>query len=133
MYRLLFQGFKNSLSSVDISAGYVGLTGYSLVLTSFQAVCHTYAFRILPLLLLLDGCKFRQRISVLHTFIIYRLFSVIFYCFVMLIHRQHLFIWSVFSPKLLIESCHCLFLLLVVSKYLLANRLYGRKYAINIQ
>lgn len=111
------QGFDNNFSSVDISPGYVGLQEYSLLYTSFQVICHTYIFRILPLLLLFKSDKcYQDKLKMLRIFMIYRLTSFTFYCFVILVHRHHIFIWSVFSPKLLIESCHglCLFLIVLL-------------------
>lgn len=105
------QGHDNSLASIDIASGYVGLREYHPWLVIPQVFCHTYALPILTNLLLFQNNYFNPR-KYLSLFVILRLYVIIVIFFVMFIQRNHLFIWSVFAPKLIIEAGHfgCLFI-----------------------
>ncbi|KAF5275089.1 hypothetical protein FQA39_LY07026 [Lamprigera yunnana] len=112
------QGHSNSLASVDIAAGYVGLKTYIPFFVISQTLCHTYAFPILTTLLMLKECSpynsFIWEVSIIH-----RLIPLIFTCIIVFIQRYHLFVWSVFAPKLLIESCHSMILFLELLAFFL--------------
>lgn len=99
------QGHSNSLASVDISVGYIGLGDYIPFIVILQVLCHTYALPILSHVLLLQNSKNCEK-EAWKVIIMWRLFSLVFIDAITLLQRQHLFIWSVFAPKLLIESCH---------------------------
>ncbi|KAJ8974479.1 hypothetical protein NQ317_016133 [Molorchus minor] len=105
------QGHSNSLASVDISVGYIGLKEYQPLLVITQILCHTYAFPILCHVLILrndniDGCR------VWEILFCNRLLIMIIVSIITFIFRHHLFIWSVFAPKLLIETIHTVILFL---------------------
>lgn len=110
------QGHSNSLASVDISVGYIGLTSYQPVLVIGQVLCHTQAFPVLCHLLIFhhgitDGVKV-WKILFSNRLYIFIIISIITFLF-----RHHLFIWSVFAPKLFIEFVQMLFLYLEYCLY----------------
>lgn len=117
------QGHSNSLASVDVSVGYIGLEYYIPYIVILQVMCHTYALPVLSNLLLLKNCSNNAR-ECWNTLIIWRLLRLILINFVTIIHRHHLFIWSVFAPKLLIESCHTAILLLQLFMWFVTIKLF---------
>nr|XP_015837704.1 PREDICTED: GPI ethanolamine phosphate transferase 2 isoform X2 [Tribolium castaneum] len=119
---LLFfaQGHDNSLASVDISSGYIGLHEYNPFLVFPQVLCHTYALPVLSHLLLFTNRKVNVFKS-LSIFILFRLYIVVLVFIVTFIHRHHLFIWSVFAPKMFVEASHFFFLFVEVSCYYLID------------
>lgn len=128
---LLFfaQGHDNSLASVDISAGYIGLHKYNPLLVFPQVLCHTYALPVLSHLLLFTNrnVKIFKSFSI---FIFFRLYVVVLVFVVTFIHRHHLFIWSVFAPKMFAEASHFGFLFIELCCYYLIDvikRLIKRK------
>lgn len=103
------QGHSNSLSSVDVSSGYIGISEYSMLVVFGQALCHTYAIPVLCSLLALRvldvSAVYREKLSFQQSTLTFCSISTI--CF-----RHHLFVWTVFAPKLLIESINSLVLLI---------------------
>ncbi|CAH1116457.1 unnamed protein product [Phaedon cochleariae] len=112
---LLFfaQGHSNSLASVDVSIGYIGLEKYNAIFVIAQVLCHTYVFPVLCHVLIFRKKRINKNI-VWKTLFTYRLYTHIVVCIVTLIFRHHLFIWSVFAPKLFIESIHTVFLFIEI-------------------
>ncbi|XP_044263599.1 GPI ethanolamine phosphate transferase 2 [Tribolium madens] len=115
---LLFyaQGHDNSLASVDISSGYIGLREYNPLLVFPQVLCHTYAFPVLSDLLLFTNRKVNI-FKGLPIFVLFRLYIIVLVFIITFIHRHHLFIWSVFAPKLFVEASHFGFLFIEVCCY----------------
>ncbi|KAG8594444.1 hypothetical protein GDO81_001205 [Engystomops pustulosus] len=107
-----FQGNSNTISTVDISAGFVGLENYveipAVLLTAFV----TYSGPLLwsmHLLCYLNGEINKTSTAVAHgcfSYAIIRSLPVTVYILLVTGFRYHLFIWSVFSPKLLYEVIH---------------------------
>ncbi|KAM3938825.1 GPI ethanolamine phosphate transferase 2 [Leptodactylus fuscus] len=107
-----FQGNSNTISTVDISAGFVGLESYveipAILLTAFV----TYSGPLLwsmHLLCYLSGEINKTSTAVAHgcyCYAIIRSLPVTVYIILVTGLRYHLFIWSVFSPKLLYEVIH---------------------------
>ena len=56
---IILQGNSNSISSVDVSAGYVGLEEYNAPLIAVLMVCSTYAGPIFWLISLLKNLAYR--------------------------------------------------------------------------
>ena len=54
------QGNSNSLSTVDIAAGYVGVTGHSSTVAVLLTASHTYAGPVLALLTALQHAERRR-------------------------------------------------------------------------
>lgn len=121
MCSFFYQGNSNSFSTIDVSAGYLGISSYHPILVGILIVSNTYSgiifwlfmllFRIHERLLLLKcncGVK-RLPIDVQRcasTLLCMRYLSFALYLITMVIMRYHLFVWTVFTPKLLYESAH---------------------------
>ncbi|NXD26273.1 PIGG transferase, partial [Spelaeornis formosus] len=107
-----FQGNSNSIATVDISAGFVGLDSYVEIPAIFLTAFATYAGPFLwaiHLLCYLSSEVSRNSAAVGHGCFCYALMrSIPVAIYVVLVTglRYHLFIWSVFSPKLLYEGVH---------------------------
>ncbi|XP_052774219.1 GPI ethanolamine phosphate transferase 2-like isoform X2 [Mya arenaria] len=123
------QGNSNSLSTVDVSAGYVGLAGYQSTVVGVLLFCSTYAgpgFWLIALVkyhLELGQTQTTDKadtdtinhqypsptprfalLTSVHSLLTERLVTLLFYCVVVSSQRYHLFVWTVFSPKLLYEG-----------------------------
>lgn len=127
------QGNSNSISTVDVSAGYVGLQDYQPVLVGVLLFCSTYSGPVYWLIALvkyilllkmnMEGLEKRNEDNRLkdgdksacnttktalqdsiQALTIERLATLLLYCVVVTSQRYHLFVWTVFSPKLLYEG-----------------------------
>ncbi|XP_047507590.1 GPI ethanolamine phosphate transferase 2 isoform X1 [Pieris napi] len=111
-----YQGNSNSLASVDLGSGYVGLSEYSPVRVAARMGLHAYAgpalsgahlFCSLPYT---DINRYRQAVwRVTNIMALQRVYQVVIYCVIAIIFRHHLFVWSVFSPKLLYDFVATIF------------------------
>lgn len=123
-----YQGNSNSLASIDLNAGYVGLSQFHFVPVTILLTINTYSGPLLAFLVLLyhevdtsdDGIghaqpshtrknehKYITNIpGILWTLSALIAFPFSVYCFIVIAFRNHLFVWSVFSPKLLYEVYH---------------------------
>uniref|UniRef100_A0A2I3G304 Phosphatidylinositol glycan anchor biosynthesis class G (EMM blood group) n=1 Tax=Nomascus leucogenys TaxID=61853 RepID=A0A2I3G304_NOMLE len=108
-----FQGNSNNIATVDISAGFVGLDTYveipAVLLTAFG----TYAGPVLWASHLVHflSSETHSGSALSHACFCYALIcSIPVSTYIILVTslRYHLFIWSVFSPKLLYEGMHLL-------------------------
>ncbi|XP_068232796.1 GPI ethanolamine phosphate transferase 2 [Palaemon carinicauda] len=110
-----YQGNSNSLTTVDISAGFVGVTSYRPVIHGFLIATQTFGGSFLTYLSYLthiiskDGQKERWQ-QPLYVWWAVRLATISLYLVNVTFQRHHLFIWSVFTPKLLYEGAHLLVL-----------------------
>lgn len=92
-----YQGNSNSVGTLDIVPGYIGQSSYDPVVAGIHIFTHTFGFPILVyLFLVLD-----QKFSGLQKLCLLNVTQSCVYNIVILLFRNHLFIWSVFSPKLL--------------------------------
>lgn len=119
--KFLLQGNSNSLATIDLNAGYIGLETYHPVLVGFFLTLNTFSGPILSSLLALchifeQFCSTDQltteQFTKLHATIsvnLLRVQSVLLglpltiYLVVATLFRNHLFVWTVFSPKLIYE------------------------------
>ncbi|KAK9884012.1 hypothetical protein WA026_004948 [Henosepilachna vigintioctopunctata] len=110
------QGNGNSLSSVDVTVGYLGLNSYQPIVVFVQILISVYSFHILTHFSLMKAWpkKERQIFNVLYW---ERSYSMIVTCIVSIIFRNHIFVWSVYAPKLFIESCHTIILVIEIIIY----------------
>ncbi|KAB7493847.1 GPI ethanolamine phosphate transferase 2 [Armadillidium nasatum] len=114
-------GNSNSLSTVQINAGFVGVSSYRPVLHGILIACHTFGSKFLVLLHTLVVILTRKR-DILRLYMCIRcwwmlqLLTLTVYVINVTLQRHHLFIWSVFAPKLLYEECNflCLMILTVI-------------------
>ncbi|XP_052497567.1 GPI ethanolamine phosphate transferase 2 isoform X4 [Budorcas taxicolor] len=108
-----FQGNSNSIATVDISAGFVGLDAYMEIPAMFLTAFATYSGPVLWASHLVNfltseassGSALR-RACFCYALVCSAPASV--YILMVTSLRYHLFIWSVFSPKLLYEGTHLL-------------------------
>lgn len=110
-----FQGNSNSIATVDISAGFVGFEDYVKLPAIFLTIFGTYIGPLLwavHLTCYMSSERSRySSASVGHScycFILLRAIPAAVYIILITSLRYHLFIWSVFSPKLLYEGMHTL-------------------------
>lgn len=109
-----FQGNSNNIATVDISVGFVGLESYIEAPAIFLTALSTYAGPLLwacHLVCYLSSEKDRSPVAVSHgcyCLALLRSVPAAAYIVLVTVLRYHLFIWSVFSPKLLYESMHLL-------------------------
>lgn len=102
-------GNTNSLSTLDVSAGFVGLNEYNLAAVSLQMICSIYSTVVFWLIMLVHRldrtlrASSKQKSQVLLFIFSIRLLFLIYFQVVAYILINHLFIWSVITPKLLYE------------------------------
>ncbi|XP_056658217.1 GPI ethanolamine phosphate transferase 2 isoform X2 [Monodelphis domestica] len=106
-----FQGNSNNIATLDISAGFVGLESFIEVPALFLTVFATYIGPILWAIHLLSflSSENNRSSAISHASFCYALIcSIPVSAYIILVTslRYHLFIWSVFSPKLLYEGVH---------------------------
>jgi len=129
------QGNSNSLSSIDISAGYVGVGSYQPVLIGMLMAVNTYAGPIywhVSLLAHLASNTQSHRLSscileVCHVAVLVRCLPLAVYTVLVVIQRYHLFVWTVFSPKLLYEGMSCLVTAVIVTMSLILRLLLPKQ------
>ncbi|XP_034037058.1 GPI ethanolamine phosphate transferase 2 [Thalassophryne amazonica] len=109
-----FQGNSNNIGTVDISVGFVGLESYVEAPAVFLTALSTYAGPLLwacHLVCYLSSERDRSAVALSHgcyCLALLRSVPAAAYIVLVTVLRYHLFIWSVFSPKLLYESMHIL-------------------------
>ncbi|XP_024919017.1 GPI ethanolamine phosphate transferase 2 isoform X3 [Cynoglossus semilaevis] len=109
-----FQGNSNNIATIDISVGFVGLESYIEAPAVFLTSLSTYAGPLLwacHLICHLSSEGERSPVSLSHgcyCLALLRSVPAAAYIVLVTVLRYHLFIWSVFSPKLLYESVHLL-------------------------
>ncbi|KAL1131775.1 hypothetical protein AAG570_011388 [Ranatra chinensis] len=106
-----YQGNSNSLANIDVGVGYTGLTDYNMFTTGCFLFIHTFAAPLLSYILLVyflsnKGEFQKNRAFVYQTILFILVQEMLFYSIVVILQRHHLFVWSVFSPKLLYISVH---------------------------
>lgn len=128
------QGNSNGVSTIDITPGYVGLVSYDPIFSALLVSCHTYGlfvFWILMMFLRVSETKTSLWfVKSSHAFesiskylLIANFMRVIYFQIVAFILRNHLFIWSVISPKLLYEAFQCLVVFAITNIVIICDRL----------
>nr|XP_043896449.1 GPI ethanolamine phosphate transferase 2 isoform X1 [Solea senegalensis] len=108
------QGNSNNIATIDISVGFIGLESYIEAPAVFLTALNTYAGPLLwacHLVCYLSSERDRSPVAVGHgcyCLALLRSVPAAAYIVLVTVLRYHLFIWSVFSPKLLYESVHLL-------------------------
>lgn len=112
------QGNSNSFASIDIKPAFYGQTGFNMILSIPLVALATYSTQIYWYIKMFqrlhdvrspemttNSPKSRHTLTLakwVRSFVIIRNFlSLSYYMFVCLVLRNHLFIWSVISPKLI--------------------------------
>jgi len=103
-------GNSNSLATVDISKVYTGLTEYDATLCALFTALITFSAPLVLFLAALTAVDWHAREGVPGTFktiavhTAMRVACLAVLCAVAALMRSHLFVWSVFAPKLLYEA-----------------------------
>ncbi|XP_023556320.1 GPI ethanolamine phosphate transferase 2 isoform X2 [Octodon degus] len=108
-----FQGNSNNIATIDVSAGFVGLDTYMEIPATFLTVFGTYVGPVLWAghLAHFLSAEANSDSAMGRACFCYALICsapVAAYIILVTSLRYHLFIWSVFSPKLLYEGMHLL-------------------------
>lgn len=116
-----YQGNSNSLASVDLNAGYIGLKKFNIFAVGILLTINTFSGPILSILSLaynLYDCQEYQQSgnprnanqqnngnlnNMLYILGILIVLPFTFYSFCVIAFRHHIFVWTVFSPKLMYE------------------------------
>ena len=94
-----YLGNSNSLSTIDVGAGYTGMVAFMpLIVTSLMAI-HTYTGPIIVMTFFVR--KGLDTDTFLNVLFLNSLLEIITFCLVSTGMRYHIFVWTVFSPKLL--------------------------------
>lgn len=112
-------GNSNLISTIDVAAGYVGLTSYSPIVVGTLMMLNTYGvlvYWIVMLFVRLDehsNTRADQYLAAVNSVLMIRATIVCVYQSVAVALQNHLFIWSVICPKLLYETCTTLLMVFV--------------------
>ncbi|XP_050092690.1 GPI ethanolamine phosphate transferase 2 isoform X2 [Anopheles aquasalis] len=118
-----YQGNSNSLATIDLNAGYIGSNRFNLYRVGFLVTIQSYSGPLISTLMLIHNLRQttqKHRLSLIPTL---RRYVVAFMtvltllpisCFIVVVTvlKDHLFVWTVFSPKIIYEYCN-LFLTLI--------------------
>lgn len=118
------QGHSNSLASVDISVGYIGLSSYDPFWVLLQILFHTYSFPILCAILLFSSLKSNKTNQIWTILFTHKLYITFITCLNTFINKHHLFIWTVFAPKLFVDCSHITVLFIEMLVFNLYKFLY---------
>ncbi|KAK1277209.1 hypothetical protein QJS04_geneDACA024820 [Acorus gramineus] len=99
-------GNSNSLATVDVAGAFIGISSHSTVLSGILMFFITYASPLLFLVGMIDNADLGlllQMIIGFSSLVPLVLNSIVLSAFtiILLLMRNHLFVWSVFSPKYL--------------------------------
>ncbi|KRY82209.1 GPI ethanolamine phosphate transferase 2 [Trichinella pseudospiralis] len=120
-YSFFALGNSNSLSTLNMSAAFTGVNGYSLIVNGILLTLHTFLGPITVWSLYYRAQNKQQRMHTLPLIVWLHVVPLLFYMIVITWLRHHLFIWSVFAPKLFYlaaENIICLVLALFVSYFI---------------
>lgn len=95
-------GRSVSITSIDFNGAYTGLNDYHIFLVGFLLILIIYSG---PIIYLLDNSNFIKEKFHL------KMLDVTIIGILLFLMREHLFIWSVFSPKFLFEIFHLIFII----------------------
>lgn len=118
-------GGSNAISSVDLSNAYNGIAGYNVIAVGILTFVSNWAgpiWWVFATAVVMSTISVTNRTTVFEHFALLTLFtafstlSVMMACMVL---REHLFIWTVFSPKFLFTVAW------VVGHHVLLNGLVG--------
>ncbi|CAC5374469.1 PIGG [Mytilus coruscus] len=134
-----YQGNSNSISTVDVSAGYIGLHDYQPIIVGCLLTVSSYGgiiFWMLSLLKLMYWKNHQSKdkdnkstirrlknslIECVHVVCLFRALPLSVYTVLVTFMRYHLFVWTVFSPKLLYEGMLTVVLSVISFILLLCN------------
>uniref|UniRef100_A0A336LZZ4 CSON006523 protein n=1 Tax=Culicoides sonorensis TaxID=179676 RepID=A0A336LZZ4_CULSO len=126
-----YQGNSNSLATIDLNAGYVGLQEFSFVIVGILLTMNTFNGQILSYLNLVINLNTEVKRKnnenscdmLIKMYTVLTMTPICIYLIVMILFRYHLFIWTVFSPKLFYKFYIMLLNFLLTSSAFLLNKL----------
>uniref|UniRef100_A0A0A9XX54 GPI ethanolamine phosphate transferase 2 n=2 Tax=Lygus hesperus TaxID=30085 RepID=A0A0A9XX54_LYGHE len=105
-------GNSNNIASIDVTVGFIGLEQFNILWAGLFIILHTYAFPILAYLLLTKELLNRKNMKgsssldgYATTHLLLNGLPLLVFMILIIVQREHLFIWTVFSPKLLYLMC----------------------------
>lgn len=123
------QGNSNSLNTIQVSTGMVGLNEMNMIVSGLLMICSTYSSNIYWTLIIMkhllheyvkEDNKLKNLKDVVSDIINCKTFVVTTICLLYTIsaylQREHLFVWSVFAPRLIYQLA-----LLLVEYFILIN------------
>ena len=103
-------GNSNTLSTIDVSAAFIGLDSYQPLFATIFMIINVYSlyfYWILMYFIRIKDCKVssasNKTRSVVTLFLVTRFVTVLVDMLVTIVLKNHLFIWSVLCPKFLYE------------------------------
>ncbi|XP_053672798.1 GPI ethanolamine phosphate transferase 2 [Anopheles nili] len=136
-----YQGNSNSLATIDLNAGYIGLNHFDIFRVGIFLTLHTFSGPILCFLMLMQNIFFnnndethKHKLKIDPLTIKWKVLSLInvltavpvcFFMVVATILRDHIFVWTVFSPKIIYDYFNVWLVLIqiVLVLLLLPNRI----------
>merc|ERR1719273_356044 len=121
-WALFFQmGNSNGLASIDVGAAYVGISSFNPWIVGSLLAINTFSG---PILWTIFAFATEKEMKFYSSFLFFRGLEITLYLVVVTHLRHHLFVWTVFSPKLLylamavsvINILHTIFLLVNCAK-----------------
>lgn len=100
-----YTGNSNSLSTLSLMPAYVGLFDYVPIIVGFQLILYTFAGPIVYIC----GQNTTSPPYWLHLHFSYRILALALSVICLSIFRFHLFVWSVYSPKVVYDMAHVIF------------------------
>ena len=100
----VFQGNSNHFTTIDLTPAYTGLTSFEPYTVGTLLTLSVFMGPILWLLLFASTVMSQENFSMsesMVSFLMSRGLEIFFFLSLVTFQRHHLFIWSVFSPKLL--------------------------------
>ena len=105
-------GNSNSLATIDVGAGYVGMVSYNPAIISVLLAIHTFSGPILVLLFMARHVEVRHLVTSQY---FYLLTELLLFSVLSTMMRHHLFVWTVFSPKLLYEGMNLIVMTVILN------------------
>jgi ethanolaminephosphotransferase len=102
-------GNSNSIATIDLQNAYVGLSKNHMELAGLVTFLSTFSGPLVVLSSFLFSSKQSLSLKHLNSWILWRLIVTFMVCLTCLIMKDHLFVWSVFSPRLLYEMAWIFF------------------------
>ncbi|XP_066585138.1 GPI ethanolamine phosphate transferase 2 isoform X2 [Prorops nasuta] len=104
-----YNGNSNSLATIDTGAGYIGLEMYKPLTIAVYLIVNTYSAPVLAYLTFIYYETLKQDmiseriVANIKYYLTWRLLTMTIYAIIISIQRWHIFVWTVFAPKLLYE------------------------------
>ncbi|XP_065074141.1 GPI ethanolamine phosphate transferase 2 [Ochlerotatus camptorhynchus] len=134
-----YQGNSNNLATVDLNAGYVGLSSFNFTRVGLFLTLNTFNGQILSYLMLVyhlmngilreptiksiavEQSRIIVKQSSLKLLSLLLMAPLTFYLIIVTLMRNHIFVWTVFSPKIIYD---CFYTVLVLIQIIVLNFMF---------